>query len=65
MELLHGQFTGPGPVAILPGSFHPPTVAHLALAEAALARAAAIVFTLPRAFPPKSYDTVDLGRLAE
>lgn len=65
MELLHGQFTGPGPVAILPGSFHPPTVAHLALAQAALARASAVVFTLPRAFPHKSYEGVDLAhRLA-
>ncbi len=65
MELLQGQFTGPGPVAILPGSFHPPTVAHLALATAALSRASAVVFTLPRAFPHKSYEGVGLpGRLA-
>ena len=42
-------------VAALPGTFNPPTVAHLALARAALAVADVVVFVLPRAFPHKPY----------
>ena len=58
MELVSGDFTINSPAAILPGSFNPPTIAHLGLAEAALARVATVVFVLPRAFPHKSYDGV-------
>ncbi|MFN0101212.1 MAG: hypothetical protein ACKV2U_03870 [Bryobacteraceae bacterium] len=58
MELIEGEFTTGGPVAILPGSFHPPTVAHLGLAQAALARVETVIFTLPRAFPHKRYEGV-------
>ena len=64
MELVCGDFTSDGPIAILPGSFNPPTVAHVGLAEAALARVATVVFTLPRVFPHKSYEGVcQAGRL--
>lgn len=45
---------------MLPGGFHPPTIAHEGLALAALTRVDAVVFTLPRAFPHKSYDVVSL-----
>lgn len=40
---------------MLPGAFNPPTVAHLALAGAALERVDEVVFVLPSAFPHKSY----------
>lgn len=58
MELVAGHLTKNGPIGILPGSFHPPTVAHLGLARAALARVETVVFTLPRAFPHKQYEAV-------
>jgi nicotinate (nicotinamide) nucleotide adenylyltransferase len=40
---------------VLPGSFNPITVAHLALAEAALNVVDEVVFVLPREFPHKTY----------
>jgi nicotinic acid mononucleotide adenylyltransferase len=64
MEIADPDFTTGNTVAILPGSFHPPTIAHLGLAEAALTRVDSVLFTLPRAFPHKTYDGVALeGRL--
>lgn len=50
----------PGSLAILPGSFHPPTRAHLALARAGLAHAGEVLFVLPRDFPHKRYESVGL-----
>ena len=46
----------PRRVGILAGSFNPPTLAHLALARAALALVDEVVFLLPRAFPHKAYE---------
>jgi nicotinate (nicotinamide) nucleotide adenylyltransferase len=43
-------------LAILAGTFNPPTTAHLALANAALALADEVLFALPRVFPHKSFD---------
>ncbi|MCX6596201.1 MAG: adenylyltransferase/cytidyltransferase family protein [Acidobacteria bacterium] len=45
-------------LAILPGSFNPPTLAHLALAEQALAFAPEVVLALPSAMPHKTFDYV-------
>jgi nicotinic acid mononucleotide adenylyltransferase len=60
MEFLRrGTALGAAPAsaaALFPGAWNPPTRAHLALAEAALAHAAEVVFVLPRAFPHKSGD---------
>jgi nicotinate (nicotinamide) nucleotide adenylyltransferase len=42
-------------LGILPGSFNPPTKAHLALAQAALAEVDEVALVLPRAFPHKRY----------
>ena len=47
-------------VAILSGSFHPITVAHLALARTALQHADEVLLVMPRRFPHKDYDTVSL-----
>jgi len=60
MEIVGGKITEVSRVAILPGSFHPPTVAHLGLAEAALSRVDLVVFALPRAFPHKTYGPIGL-----
>ena len=45
----------PRRLAVLPGTFNPPTRAHLALARAALASVDEVLFVLPRAFPHKAY----------
>ena len=48
-------------LALLPGSFHPITTAHIELARAALQWAERVLFVLPRSFPHKSYDRVTLS----
>jgi nicotinate-nucleotide adenylyltransferase len=45
----------PETLAILAGSFNPPTLAHLALANAALSRADEVLFVVPKMFPHKEY----------
>ena len=45
----------PAKLAILPGAFNPPTRAHLAMAESALAVVDEVLFVLPRIFPHKDY----------
>jgi len=42
-------------LAVMPGSFNPPTRAHIGLAEAALGYADEILFAIPRTFPHKEY----------
>jgi nicotinate-nucleotide adenylyltransferase len=42
-------------LGILPGTFNPVTVAHLAVAQAGLRAVDEVVFVLPRAFPHKAY----------
>jgi nicotinate (nicotinamide) nucleotide adenylyltransferase len=42
-------------LGILPGSFNPITIAHLALARSALAYVHEVLFVLPRVLPHKSY----------
>lgn len=56
MHFLRRAAPQPGPVALFPGAYNPPTSAHLAMARAALDHAAEVVFVLPRAFPHKTYD---------
>jgi len=55
MEFFRRAAVKPRRLAVLPGTFNPPTRAHLALARAALAYADEVLFVLPRAFPHKSY----------
>jgi nicotinate-nucleotide adenylyltransferase len=42
-------------LGVLPGGFNPPTIAHLALAEAARSHVDEVLCVLPRAFPHKEY----------
>ncbi|HWQ53799.1 MAG TPA: hypothetical protein VN442_08940 [Bryobacteraceae bacterium] len=51
----------PGRLGILPGTFNPPTVAHLALARAALTVTDEVLFVLPRVFPHKRYEGADFA----
>lgn len=55
MEFLHRAPGLPVHIGVLPGAFNPVTVAHLALAQAALAEVDEVVFVLPRRFPHKEY----------
>jgi nicotinate-nucleotide adenylyltransferase len=52
------QSRAPERLAILPGAWNPPTVAHLAMAHAALEWAGEVVLVLPRAFPHKGFEGV-------
>jgi len=65
MEFISRRPGVPARLGILPGSFNPPTRAHLALAEAALAEVDQVVLVLPRAFPHKSYDGASFSQRAE
>lgn len=59
MEFLHRAqpaVKSPARIGVLAGAFNPPTVAHMALAEAALTRVDEVVFVLPVAFPHKRYE---------
>jgi nicotinate (nicotinamide) nucleotide adenylyltransferase len=54
-----------GRVALFPGAFNPPTIAHVAIARAARQWAGEVVWVLPRAFPHKAFDKADFSfRLA-
>ena len=52
-------------VAAFPGSYHPITVAHLAVARAALRFADEVVFVMPEKFPHKEYEMVGLEERME
>lgn len=43
-------------VAVFPGAWNPPTVAHVAIAQAALQWADEVVWVLPRRFPHKTFE---------
>lgn len=65
MEILWSGGAGWGTVALLPGAWNPPTLAHLAMAEAALAWAETAVLVLPRVFPHKREEGAPLAQRAE
>ena len=52
-------------LGVLPGSFNPATVAHLALGQAALSVVDEVVFVLPRQFPHKTYSGASLEQRME
>jgi nicotinate-nucleotide adenylyltransferase len=55
MEFFHRAAGLPRRLGILPGTFNPITVAHLALAGAGLSACDEVVFVLPRVFPHKHF----------
>jgi len=55
MEFFRRAPEFPKRLAVFPGSFNPVTVAHVALAAAALNNVDEVVFVLPRVFPHKHY----------
>jgi nicotinate-nucleotide adenylyltransferase len=55
----------PSHLGILPGTFNPITVAHVALARAALSHVDEVIYVLPRAFPHKSYGRASFAQRVE
>ncbi|MEO8658676.1 MAG: adenylyltransferase/cytidyltransferase family protein [Bryobacteraceae bacterium] len=55
MDLIRRTKQMPARLAVFPGTYNPPTQAHLALAEAALQATEEVLFVLPRTFPHKPY----------
>lgn len=60
MRFLRRPRTDSRSIAVFCGAFHPPTVAHLALAEAARKRVDEVLWVMPESFPHKQYDRVTL-----
>jgi nicotinate-nucleotide adenylyltransferase len=60
-----GAGTCPARLGILAGAFNPVTVAHLALARAALSQVDEVVFVLPKIFPHKPYHGAPFAQRVE
>src|SRR5690242_20208760 len=56
MEFFRRAAARPRRLGVFPGTFNPPTRAHVALARAALASVDEVVFVLPREFPHKTFE---------
>lgn len=65
MEVVVRRIANSQRIAILPAAFNPPTIAHLALARAALAHVDEVLFVLPRLFPHKEMDVTTLRQRVE
>jgi nicotinic acid mononucleotide adenylyltransferase len=61
LEIIFRGVLNPARVALFPGAWNPPTIAHLEIARAALTWADEVVWVLPRAFPHKSFDKADFN----
>jgi nicotinate (nicotinamide) nucleotide adenylyltransferase len=56
MEFFQRAAAHPRRLGVFPGTFNPPTRAHVALARAALASVDEVVFVLPRELPHKTFE---------
>ncbi len=56
LEFLYRAASNPSRVAIFPGAWNPPTVAHVEIARAARSLVDEVVWVLPRAFPHKGFE---------
>jgi nicotinic acid mononucleotide adenylyltransferase len=65
VELLSAQDSSPEALALLPGSFNPPTRAHVEMARAALGFVDSVLFVLPRSFPHKPWTDASLNQRIE
>lgn len=61
LEFVVRGAVNPSRVALFPGAWNPPTIAHLEIARAVLSWANEVVWVLPRAFPHKSLDERDFA----
>ena len=65
MEFFRRSTCKPCRLGVFPGTFNPVTVAHMALAVAALAVVDEVVFVLPRQFPHKTYSGASFEQRVE
>lgn len=65
LDFLHRARTGAERVALFPGAWNPPTLAHLEIARAALEWADEVVWLLPRSFPHKTFEGLDFDARGE
>ena len=65
MEFLQRAPGRPPRLGILPGAFNPVTVAHVAMAQAALAAVDEVLLVLPRILPHKAYSGASLEERLE
>jgi nicotinate (nicotinamide) nucleotide adenylyltransferase len=56
LEFFYRGRKNPQSVAVFPGAWNPPTVAHREIARAALAHVDEVIWVLPRAFPHKGFE---------
>ena len=61
MEFFRRAERRPRSLGVLPGTYNPPTRAHLALAAAALEQVDEVLFVMPRLLPHKGYEGVTLA----
>jgi nicotinate-nucleotide adenylyltransferase len=61
VEFVRRPSQHPQRLGILPGTFNPPTRAHVTLGEAALQFVDEVLFVMPRLLPHKSYEGVGLA----
>ena len=65
MEFFRRAPGRPARLGVFPGTFNPVTVAHMALAGAALSSVDEVVFALPREFPHKPYSGATFAQRLE
>ena len=65
MEFFRRADGVPSRLGILPGTFNPVTVAHIALARAAQSRVDEVVYILPRVLPHKQYARASFSQRME
>jgi len=65
MTFFRRPASGTASLGVFPGSFNPVTVAHLALATAALQRVDEVLFVLPQAFPHKEFSGASFSQRLE
>jgi nicotinate-nucleotide adenylyltransferase len=65
MDFFYRASGRPSRLAVFPGTFNPMTVAHQAMAHAALAQADEVVLVLPRVLPHKDYSGATFESRAE
>jgi len=55
LEFIYRSVRNPGRVALIPGAWNPPTIAHVDMAGAALREVDEVVWVLPRTLPHKQF----------
>jgi len=59
LEFIYRGARNPARVALFPGTWNPPTVAHVGIARIARNHADEVIWVLPRTFPHKGFDGAD------